>query len=227
MTDPPVSFELESNRESPFYPSIARMATRSIAAESVADCAGLTLLRAWLEPAASAALFAALCAEFGFTPDDSTPNQAMFHARDAMPPTLQALADALASSAAILNALNDDSVGLGSELLSRFPLFDQAIVNHYCAGSSGIAEHVDLAEFDDGIVGLSLGGACVFVMRLRDAESGGAELARRDVELRAGDVVLLRGDARHRWTHAIDATPERRVSITFRKRLVPPRTLNQ
>jgi alkylated DNA repair dioxygenase AlkB len=217
MIDPQVSFELESNRDSPYFTSIERTSTQSI--ELVDCCDGLTILRGWLEPTACVTLLESMCREFNFTVDDSTPNQAMFHAREAMPESLQALADALASSVAILNALND-SIAFGDEILSRFPLFDQGIINHYRAGSTGICEHVDLAEFDDGIVGVSLGGSCVFVMRLRD--DNGVVLARRDIALHAGDVVMMRGDARYRWTHAIESTPERRLSITLRKRLVPP-----
>ena len=45
-------------------------------------------------------------------------------------------------------------------LLSRKPIFNQAICNHYRPGE-GISAHVDLAAFADGIAGISLQAAAV------------------------------------------------------------------
>ncbi|GIL48411.1 hypothetical protein Vafri_4560 [Volvox africanus] len=49
---------------------------------------------------------------------------------------------------------------LPPDLAAREPSFDQAIVNLYRPGE-GIAPHVDLARFQDGIVGVSIGGPVV------------------------------------------------------------------
>lgn len=117
----------------------------------------------------------------------------------------------------------------------RRPLFDQLIINAYGPGQ-GIARHVDLLKFDDGILGVCLGSATA-VLRLRrlrfpasvgpgrecavpDADLEGEPV---DVELRPGDVYALCGDARYRWTHEISPESlrgERRLSLTLR-RLLP------
>ncbi|GIL74585.1 hypothetical protein Vretifemale_4478 [Volvox reticuliferus] len=49
---------------------------------------------------------------------------------------------------------------LPPDLAAREPSFDQAIVNLYRPGE-GIASHVDLARFEDGIVSVSIGGPVV------------------------------------------------------------------
>ncbi|GLI69371.1 hypothetical protein VaNZ11_013964 [Volvox africanus] len=49
---------------------------------------------------------------------------------------------------------------LPPDLAAREPSFDQAIVNLYRPGE-GITPHVDLARFQDGIVGVSIGGPVV------------------------------------------------------------------
>ncbi|GAA98697.1 hypothetical protein E5Q_05385 [Mixia osmundae IAM 14324] len=103
----------------------------------------------------------------------------------------------------------------------------QIIVNLYRPGE-GITPHVDLPHrYADGIIGLSLGGACVMDFAHRSQT--------HCVLLEAGDLYLLRGDARYNWLHGIayreqdtylDAnglciTVSRalRISVTFRTML--------
>eukprot|EP00927_Polykrikos_kofoidii_P071576 TRINITY_DN67834_c0_g1_i1.p1 TRINITY_DN67834_c0_g1~~TRINITY_DN67834_c0_g1_i1.p1 ORF type:complete len:880 (+),score=105.26 TRINITY_DN67834_c0_g1_i1:154-2640(+) len=124
---------------------------------------------------------------------------------------------------------------LSPEVASRSPVFDQLILNVYRPGQ-GIGRHVDLLKFDDCIVGVCLGSAdaTLTLRRLRDGvevTSGGEctlteadlEPGRVDVEVRAGDIYALCGEARYRWTHEIEASSlrggDRRMSITFRKLL--------
>jgi alkylated DNA repair dioxygenase AlkB len=97
---------------------------------------------------------------------------------------------------------------------------DQAIVNEYTSGQ-GIADHIDCVPcFDDVIVSLSL--AAPVVMDLKRKEEQVAIL------LEPCSLLLLRGEARYRWTHGIPRRQQdriadgvlprqRRVSITFRK----------
>lgn len=153
--------------------------------------------------------------------------------------------------------------------------FDQLIVNTYRVGE-GLAPHVDLPTFDDGVVSFSLSGTCAMrFARVVDASAlpiglGGrkgqwdddqAAAAEKvevegekvpsstqpaptstaptappvldvfDLYLEAGDMLLLSGEARYRWTHGIaprtwDITPEGavqprtvRVSVTARRML--------
>ncbi|KAJ1722307.1 hypothetical protein LPJ53_003257 [Coemansia erecta] len=107
--------------------------------------------------------------------------------------------------------------------------FDQAIMNMYGAGE-GIGDHVDLRRFMDGICGVSFGAPAV--MRLARVTDGArqeryAEEAEGEdalyVEVRPGDVYVLEGEARWRWTHGFprqidgrDNVMDRRISITLR-----------
>eukprot|EP00668_Euglena_longa_P028970 GGOE01036307.1.p1 GENE.GGOE01036307.1~~GGOE01036307.1.p1 ORF type:complete len:221 (+),score=66.92 GGOE01036307.1:40-663(+) len=102
------------------------------------------------------------------------------------------------------------------------PRFDQSIINVYAPGQ-GIRLHKDLPQFDEGIVGLSLGGSTVmdFV-----ADDGRAEA----VLLNGGDLYALFGSAQYEWSHGIAARAYDelngrrfprllRVSITLRRAL--------
>jgi alkylated DNA repair dioxygenase AlkB len=98
---------------------------------------------------------------------------------------------------------------------------DQLIVNEYQPGQ-GISKHVDCVPcFGPTVVSLSLGSTCV--MELAEAKT------RRKVPLLLAprSAVVLRGDARSRWTHAVPARKRdafggrvylrsRRLSLTFR-----------
>jgi len=101
-------------------------------------------------------------------------------------------------------------------------LADQLIVTEYQPGQ-GIRPHVDAPVFDDVIVGVGLGSTCVMEFA-RAAHSAFTLL----VEPRS--ALVLSGDARRDWQHAIPARADdewqgltrpraRRVSLTFRKML--------
>lgn len=102
-------------------------------------------------------------------------------------------------------------------------LADQMIVNAYEPGG-GISAHVDLSAFDDTIAAISLGSTCV--MQFAETASGREEA----VLVEPGSALVLSGEARYRWTHAIPARTSdlwqdrelvrgRRVSLTFRRML--------
>lgn len=97
---------------------------------------------------------------------------------------------------------------------------DQAIINEYLPGQ-GISAHIDCMPcFDDVIASLSLGSDCV--MQLSNSEQ------KHDVFLEKRSLIILSGEVRYKWQHAIPARKsdivdgvklerQRRVSITFRK----------
>lgn len=99
---------------------------------------------------------------------------------------------------------------------------DQVIVNEYQPGQ-GIAAHVDCVPcFADTILSISLGSACVMdftALKGNDAQH---------YLLEAGSLLVMQGEARYEWKHAIaprkrdliDGTlieRGRRVSLTLRK----------
>jgi alkylated DNA repair dioxygenase AlkB len=99
---------------------------------------------------------------------------------------------------------------------------DQLIINEYEPGQ-GIANHVDCEPcFGDTIISISLGSDCIMdFINLRTKQ-------KVEVMLESGSLVVLRGDARHNWTHGIaqrktdnfkGVKTERklRISMTFRK----------
>jgi alkylated DNA repair dioxygenase AlkB len=100
---------------------------------------------------------------------------------------------------------------------------DQVIVNEYLPGQ-GIAPHIDCTPcFEDTIVSLSLGSACVMnFTQLVDPTQ------RYDQVLERGSAVVLQHSARFEWQHGIKplksdcingqrVSRQRRVSLTFRK----------
>jgi len=117
-------------------------------------------------------------------------------------------------------------------VLDRTPLFDQLIVNTYLPGQ-GIASHVDLGKFEDGIAVFSFGSSAVMdfapaapgpnrslgadvagtpTRTLQDAAgvSWVADALRQSLEvlLEPGDLLVLHGEARYCWTHGIQARME-------------------
>ena len=99
---------------------------------------------------------------------------------------------------------------------------DQLIVTEYQPGE-GIRPHVDAPVFADVIVGVTLGSTCVM-------EFARAGHPTERVLLEPRSAMVLAGEARHEWQHAIPARTEdewegrtlpraRRVSLTFRKML--------
>ena len=100
---------------------------------------------------------------------------------------------------------------------------DQVIVNEYLSGQ-GISAHVDcVACFGDMIASLSLGSGAM----MQFTNAGHKE----EIYLEPRSLIILSGEARYKWTHAIPARKsdmvngfklqrERRVSLTFRKVLM-------
>ena len=106
---------------------------------------------------------------------------------------------------------------------------DQVIANEYPPGA-GIYAHVDLEDFDDTIVSLSLGSTCI--MQFTENDTGRLE----ECLLEPRSALVMSGDARHRWKHGIPPRPSdlwmdeslnraRRVSLTFRKMRPPTEAL--
>jgi alkylated DNA repair dioxygenase AlkB len=97
---------------------------------------------------------------------------------------------------------------------------DQLIVNEYPAGT-GIHPHVDAPLFTDTIVSVSLGSSCVMEFTTDSGE-------REELFLEPMSALVVGGEARRQWKHAIPAREQdawggrvwprrRRVSLTFRK----------
>lgn len=100
---------------------------------------------------------------------------------------------------------------------------DQVIINEYLPGQ-GIAPHIDCMPcFEDTIVSLSLGSACVM-----NFTQLAVPTQRYDQVLERGSAVVLQHAARFEWQHGIKPLKsdtingqrilrQRRVSLTFRK----------
>lgn len=98
---------------------------------------------------------------------------------------------------------------------------DQVIANEYEPGQ-GISAHVDCVPcFGGTIASLSLGSGCM--MEFTNSETG----VRKSIFLEPCSLIILSGEARYQWQHAIPArksdiiggikTPRsRRISLTFR-----------
>jgi len=99
---------------------------------------------------------------------------------------------------------------------------DQVLVNEYMPGQ-GISAHVDCRPcFGDVIASLSLLSSCVMRLESRKINQ------QVDLTLEPGSLLVLSGEARHVWTHAIPARKNdivneqkqprsRRLSFTFRE----------
>ncbi|MEQ9038993.1 MAG: alpha-ketoglutarate-dependent dioxygenase AlkB [Silicimonas sp.] len=99
---------------------------------------------------------------------------------------------------------------------------DQVIVNEYQPGQ-GISAHIDcLPCFGETIASLSLLSACV--IRFASQKSS----RHMDLLLQPDSLLVMAGEARHEWTHAIPARKTdlvegqksqrtRRISLTFRQ----------
>ena len=107
-----------------------------------------------------------------------------------------------------------------------FPqLPDQVIINEYQPGQ-GIAPHIDCVPcFEETIASLSLGSPCI--MEFTHVETR----EKIPVLLEARSLVVLSGDARYHWQHAIAPRKTdryngsafqraRRLSLTFRKMIL-------
>lgn len=104
-------------------------------------------------------------------------------------------------------------------IFSRAP--DQVIINEYQPGQ-GISAHVDCVPcFGDTIASLSLGSTCVMDFIHTTTREKQSHL------LEPRSLLILSGDARYHWQHAIPARKSdkwhsqtipraRRISLTFR-----------
>ncbi len=123
-----------------------------------------------------------------------------------------------------LGRLPPEFVALARSLAGRSCIAfepDQAIVNEYLP-RQGISPHVDCVEcFSDTIASLSLGSGCVMTLARTQ------QMLQHEVHLPRRSMVVLQGDARYIWTHAIAKRKsdvvggvrwprQRRVRITFR-----------
>jgi alkylated DNA repair dioxygenase AlkB len=108
-----------------------------------------------------------------------------------------------------------------SELQGSATVFDQVIVNEYLPGQ-GISAHIDcLACFGPTVAAISLGSTCEMLFQNLLTK------ARLALILEPLSLLILAGEARSTWSHAIPArrsdvinserrTRSRRVSLTFR-----------
>jgi len=99
---------------------------------------------------------------------------------------------------------------------------DQVIINEYQPGQ-GISAHIDCQPcFGETIASLSLLSACV--MRFASQRSS----RHMDLLLQPNSLLVMAGEARHEWTHAIPARKTdlvdgqksqrtQRISLTFRQ----------
>ncbi|POY70840.1 hypothetical protein BMF94_6253 [Rhodotorula taiwanensis] len=125
--------------------------------------------------------------------------------RPLLPDYLRPFLDALPSALASLPADVQSVI-----LESNRP--QQAILNLYQPGQ-GISSHVDLPDrYEDGIVGLSLLTSTVMEFRhvsdpSSEEQPSGSQPPRTPptyaVRLRPGDLYVLSGDARWKWSHGI------------------------
>lgn len=193
-----------------------------VTVEHVSHVPGLSIVRGLFSNTTQQQLVANVDSLVLGTTEGSVPNQAM--AFGDIPRWCKLVVDSCCRVKGFLPA----------SVLARKPLFDQLIANVYYP-SQGITRHVDLLKFDDGVLGVSLCGSAILSFRhLKDGVilTSGNECKLKDSDLcddvfnlhvHAGDVYLLSGDARFRWTHEIDASSlrgARRLSLTLR-RLLP------
>lgn len=107
-----------------------------------------------------------------------------------------------------------------ARLFTEMP--DQVIINEYQPGQ-GISAHIDCVPcFSDTIASLSLGSSCV--MDFTHSKTG----KKSSLLLEPRSLLVLSGDARYAWQHAITGRKidryngqiierTRRISLTFRK----------
>ena len=124
-----------------------------------------------------------------------------------------------------IGPLPDWACDLGKRLIEKGlvpQLPDQVIVNEYIE-NQGILRHADADSFADGIATISLLESWEMVFR----EKGTKRKVGQVLERRS--VAVMSGDARYRWTHEIPKRKtergrvmrKRRISLTFRKVIVP------
>ena len=155
-------------------------------------------------------------------PTGGARNQAMRFGRDHLPRWALALADAVAklattrpgvskgvsptASASAADDDDDDDAIFPREVLARALMpsgvFNQMILNQYKPGE-GLAPHVDLHAFADGVAVVSL--RSTVVMDMYPPGGSSSCCSSTPVWLRPGDVMFLSRAARWEWAHGIAA----------------------
>ncbi|ESW14236.1 hypothetical protein PHAVU_008G264300 [Phaseolus vulgaris] len=183
--------------------------------DSISEVKGLWLCSNFLSPRRQSHILASIQSQNWF-PSPSV-NQAMRFGLQHLPSWAPPLAHSIRRS---IRRQAHNPPPFPPHLLHREPLFDQMIANVYQPGE-GICAHVDLLRFDDGIAILSLESDCV--MHFTNASLSVPVL------LTPGSLILMSGEARYRWKHEINRSPEfqiwqgrhltqsKRTSITLRK----------
>lgn len=102
---------------------------------------------------------------------------------------------------------------------------DQLIINEYLPGQ-GISPHIDCVScFEETVLSLSLGSACVMNFQSKSAGMITPKL------LQSRSLLVFRGEARYNWMHGISPRKSdifdgisynrsRRISLTFRNVIV-------
>jgi alkylated DNA repair dioxygenase AlkB len=106
-----------------------------------------------------------------------------------------------------------------TEIELSYNKFDQLIVNEYKSGQ-GISAHTDCEPcFEDGIVSVTLGNYGIMTFRKKYGDFENV-----DIKLKRRSIVIMTGDSRYKWTHAIEKTKnknfgnlDQRISLTFSK----------
>jgi alkylated DNA repair dioxygenase AlkB len=106
---------------------------------------------------------------------------------------------------------------------------DQAIINEYI-NDQGIAAHIDCEPcFGDAIISISLGGQCVMNFQKQQTST---EQDKIPLLIKPKTLIVMKDESRFNWYHGIVGRKsdkfngqthqrQRRVSITFRKVLIP------
>ncbi|KAJ9464736.1 hypothetical protein DIPPA_34580 [Diplonema papillatum] len=147
-----------------------------------------------------------------------------------LPPILDAIIDRM------MQIKEVDAGNTGFVIQNKFPYTPsrphQLIVNEY-RHSKGIHPHVDRSCFGECVASLSLGASCKFVLqRVEDCHVSAlhsdlavpkyveAHVSQTgiNIDMPPRALILLKGDARHDWTHGIPPRHSHgvRVSLTFR-----------
>lgn len=109
---------------------------------------------------------------------------------------------------------SNKAVAVLADLLSpnyKDNIVEQCIINEYTPGQ-GIASHTDSFIFGSPIMTVTLSSHSTMIM----SRNGEEEIP---ITLDAGDIVLLKGEARKDWKHSIkkiNPKDPRRISVTFR-----------
>jgi alkylated DNA repair dioxygenase AlkB len=102
--------------------------------------------------------------------------------------------------------------------------FDQMIINEYKT-RQGISPHRDCIPcFQDGIASVTIGCNGIMTFAKCESNSNDDDEEKHHILLKRRSVVLLTGESRYKWTHAVIPAKNKiftesnpRISLTFRK----------